>query len=696
MPAAQNLLDRYNDTYNYLSNKNLLPSNVRKNFQIGSDFPEYVNYLDSIANQDRQKTRSNSIGSKSGNNLAPEELTEQAYKLLAQDRARLSGTNYPVYKGQTIAPMSTLTQRAEELRNKFNKRPAPYSRQLETVLNRNNQGITQENIQGLLGQLGNDQRRFGQGDMLGALRNQFLNSYEPRAAGFNQKAESDISAYLPQTAGALGDISRISGHLEGSRNQQIARTLQNLQADKQARQRGLVSNLEDFGSQKHAYTNMVNNANRNQFNQEANEPYRKMQMLQQALASGGGNGQEMHPDLAKVNGAETLQALRAYGVDPTKPVREWSGNNTPSSRYPGKLVADLPPEILASHNVLERLNPTLRDAYTDKRKALTAGLVGNDNISSRALQNLSPAMQGKMSLLERDARERMQKDLGVINNQYIQLGQYGSPQHMAAAEERARQLNRSVLERRDDYLQGGLKDQLELQHRDEIGNIRQLGQIGAQSHNNFGNLLGTIRDTNRVGSTKFANDQAENEELYKNYHNERAWQWPHMRNSIRNETLNEILGPAASRNIGLDNLANLDTRYSNLNRESNRQNPDITSERQARDQLQRQQQEQIRQQEYQRKQQAEQQQMAQQRQQQLQTEQAMESAKNNYWNTQKSLSDFQNRGFAPYRSDNSNPYYQFGDAYKNDLSRYNSDLARLQGEYNNANKAWTSFNAYRG
>lgn len=509
---------------------------------------------------------------------APEELTREAYKLLAREKARVGGLNYAPYRGATVSPMSDLTQRARDLQQQFAAKPAPYSNKIQSVLSRDNQGITPANVQGLLGQLQGAQRNFTQGPLLDTLRQEFRTAIEPRIGGFTGRIEGDINRYLPEAEGNLQNLAKISGNLESSRNRQTARTFQNLQADKQARQQALINNLQQFGAQKHAYNNMVNSANKTQFDREANEPYRKLQLLQQALGATGVNPDEsLHPDLAKSQTEQIAQALRAYGVDPSKPSSQWTTSQSP--RYTGQLVAGLPAEIQASGNVLGRLEPKLRDNYTDQRKALTRSLLDNPSLSATALNNLNPAMAGRVSMLEQSAAERMQKDLEALSNQYIRLGQYRSPQHLKAAEERASELNKGVLEARNKIMQESLRDQLALGHEEEIDKIKQLGQIGAQSQKDYGDLLKTIRDTNKLGAEKFANNQAENEDLYKNYQNENLWQWPHMRAAARAEgmqagigegrsgALGEVFRGLADKNISLDNLAALNTRYSEIERE---------------------------------------------------------------------------------------------------------------------------------
>lgn len=529
--------------------------------------------------------------------FAPEELVREAYKLLATDKARLSGLNYPVYKGQTVSPMSSLTQRSRDLREKTISRPAPYSDKIQTVLGRNNQGLSQGDMQGLIDRLSQSQRTFAQGPILRKLQQQFPSEYPGHLGTYNQRTDRDIGRASAELGGSLRDIQKASSTLEASRNNQIVKSLQGLQQDKQNRREGLTTLLDQFGNQKHAYNNMVIQGDRNRFNQEADEPFQKMRLLEEALAPHADALEKgYHPDIASSKAQEIAAALRAYGVDPSRPADQWNSTRQSKGTYPGQLVAPLPPEIKATYDVLGRTKANLRDNYTDKRRALTNELVGNDNLSARALQNLPPAMQGQVDQIEREARDRMKKDLASISNQYVKLGQYGSPQHIADVERRTRDLNKAVLEQRNKILQNSLTNQLQLQHGNEISNIGQLNQLGQQSHKDYGDLMKGIKDLNQIGANKFSNDQREHEELYKNYQNERAWEWPHMRATARNEgfgegrsnALGEVFRGLEDRNISLDNLARLNTSYSEMQRDSDRYRQDLLTAQQARDALQRQ------------------------------------------------------------------------------------------------------------
>jgi hypothetical protein len=513
--------------------------------------------------------------------LAPKQLLEEAYKLLVKDQARLGGTNYPAYKGKTISPMSSLTQRSRELTDQFAQKGAPYSKKIESVLQRGNQDISRENIEALLGTLRRDQQGFNYNKTLGTLKKQFGSSYKPREYEFARKSEKDLTRGLNEASGKLQDLSRTSGILEGNRNQQIAKTLQLLQQEKQGRREGLTGALEMFVKQKQAYNNIVNKANKDAFEDETQNPQKRMQMLQEMLEPiQRGLDQGIPPELEKVKGQQIAQALKAYGIDTSKPIEEWENTRLPQPTYPGDRVAPLTPGMKASYSLLERLSPSLKDELSEDRKNIIQGLMGHENIGTKALQNVPVATRGQIEQLEKQARQTIKKDLGALNNQYIKLGQYGSPQHMTMAEKRARDVNKSVLEQRNKLIEDALKNQLTTEHGAEINNIKRLNQIGSQQHKQFGDILLDARTLNKRGSTEWENEQAKNEELYKNFQNERLWEWPHLRNQIRGNAQNEFIKGLGERNIDLDRLSQLNTSYSEMEKELEKRNQDILNNRQ--------------------------------------------------------------------------------------------------------------------
>jgi hypothetical protein len=279
-----------------------------------------------------------------------------------------------------------------------------------------------------------------------------------------------------------------------------------------------------------------------------------------------------HPDIQAQSGKDALQALRAYGVDVSAPVGSWGDARTAPATYKGQLMANLPPEILASHSTLEAVNPKFKDTSYDQRKALLRQLMTDRGVGQRAEEAVPERMRGAVEGLEYEAKQKLKKDLAAINNRFIQANQYGSPQHMREAERRAREVSKATLGERNKLLQESMKSELTLGHQGQLSNLRQLGLYGDQGQKEFGDTLSKIRDMNKLGSTKWGNEQAENEDLYKNYQNEAAWEWPHMKGVIagnaRSGALGDVFRGLSNRGIGLDQLAALNTNYSELQKEN--------------------------------------------------------------------------------------------------------------------------------
>lgn len=482
---------------------------------------------------------------------------EEGYRRLAQDRARLGGLNYPAYRGKTLAPMSDLTQRARGLQEYYAGKPTPYSNKISSVLSRPT-GLSDNSISGLLDNTGGRQRDYGN-SLLGKLQKEFRSSYNDRVDRFQRKSGRDIDRGVGEFRGKLGDIKTLSGNLDQNANQATAKALQSLSGQKQARRNLLIDNLDQFGKQKHALTNLKLQADKAAFDQEARDPHEKANRLEEVLnnANNAIRG-EIHPDLEQSMANQVNQAMTAY--------------NTPTSRYQGQMIADSNPELEVSQELLGRLSPKFRDSFYPERKELTGRLSNaGSSVSQSALDKVPEAIRGQIEQLEYAGKKRLKSDLGTLANKYTRLGQYGSPQHMSAAEERARELNQASLEQRNKLIEGNLKNQLQMQHQSNIGDIEKLGMLGELGQQEFGGALQNIRDLNRLGSTKWQNSQAENEELYKNYMNEAMWMWPHMRGAAmrsgRSGAFSDVFNTMRNNNISLENLANLNTNYQELERE---------------------------------------------------------------------------------------------------------------------------------
>lgn len=498
---------------------------------------------------------SSSQGKGSGSTL--EGMLEKGYRQLSTDRARLSNLNYPAYQGKTMSPMSDLTQRARGLQEYYANKPIPYSDKISSVLSRPT-GLSEGSTSGLLENTGGRQRDYGN-SLLGNLQKEFRSSYNDRVDRFQRKSGEDINRGIGEFRGKLGDISTLSRNLDQNANQSTAKALQGLSGQKQARRNLLIDNLEQFGNQKHALNNLKLQADKAAFNQEVNAPYEKANRLEEVLNRGSNAVRgELHPDLEKPMVDQINQAMTAY--------------NAPNQKYQGEMIAGSNPELDTSQELMGRLSSKFRDSFYPERKELTGRLSNAErSVSESALDNVPEAIRGQIDQLEYAGKKRLKSDLGRLSNKYTRLGQYGSPQHMREAEQRARELNESILEQRNKLTEGNLKNQLQMQHQSNIGDIKKLGMLGDQGQQEFGDSIKNIRDLNRLGSTKWKNQQAENEELYKNYMNEAMWMWPHMRGqamqSGRSGAFSDVFNNMRNNNISLENLANLNTNYQEMERE---------------------------------------------------------------------------------------------------------------------------------
>ncbi len=500
--------------------------------------------------------------------MAPEELLNEAYRTYAQDKARLGTTNPAAYPGKTAAPMSSLTQRAREYQNRFAQKRAPYAKKIDTVLAKPNEGLSPQNTQDLLNRIRQSQEGANENTGVNALRNQFRSSFTPeREQGFRSLGQQDINRGLGEFSGNLQDINKAAGNLEAQKNRQVIARLQGLSQDKQSQRQALIGNLEQFGNQKHAHANKMLNSERAKFYQQEEAPQRNLDQLASRLEPLRQRFQgELHPDLARSTSQEIQNILGNYNA---------ASGKTGSNVYPGTTVAGLTPEMQASYDLLERISPSIKDTYAPQRKEIVQGFLKPETTAGRAVQNLPGRMQGYERQLEEDARQRLQKDLGGINNRYIKLGQYGSPQHIAEAERRAQEIQKAQLMHRNDTAASTLRNQIGLEHEGEIGNLKKLGHLASLGQNEFRDLHTNIRNLNKQGATKWRNEQDELEDLYNNYQNQQGWNTGRGegtasragKGSGASSGEHDIFGNQESRGLQLDQLNNIAARYSELEKE---------------------------------------------------------------------------------------------------------------------------------
>lgn len=523
------------------------------------------------------------------NQLSLGELRDKAKQILLRDSSKLAGTNYSPYSGQTIAPMSALTQRAQSLEQRRLAKGVPYQQGLSTLANAPIEGITQDNIKNILNTVTSSQRNFNDNVVLNKLARQYNAYGKPYLPKLQNKLEQDADTKIRELGSDIETLNAPLIKLEGKKNRAAFTALTQSAKAKEARERALINDLYGYGEQKHGIVNKGLTAEKARFEAEKNDPYVRLQNLRQALNNlGGGEGidQAGHPDLEKLNAQQLHKALQAYGIDTGKPANQWGeANRVNTPVYTGVLVEPINPTINKSYKLAEELSPFYKEKDYFDRKSTRKDVVNTPGSINRAVENLPEQLNPKFEALNREAKRKLKADINALNAKYIKQGTYGSQSHMQAVANRARELSEATLGARgkatkEDLLKGVTSSQYS-----DINRIGKLGLYDQLANTEFGNNLADIKATNLRGLDKWKNDQEHNEQLYKAYQNERSWQQPRLVNNTKgigvensiDSGIGTMFNNFNNQGIDLSLISDLRNRYSELERELENKNTPITS-----------------------------------------------------------------------------------------------------------------------
>ena len=515
------------------------------------------------------------------NSLSQEELREKIKQIIARDSSRLANTNYSPYPGKTLSPMSSLTQRAQLLDEQRSNKGMPYQKSLNKIANSPQDGISSANMQTMLDGLKNKHTGFGQNVIGGRLDKQFGRAYDPYRNKFESRLNKDTDLKLGETRGDIENLNNTVRNLEGRRNGVVFDAISNSARGKNARHQGLVGTLNEFGQQKHGVNNKILTGDKARFEAERNDPYDRLQNLQQALH--GIDGEEDHPDLSAQNAQQLRKALIAYGVDVGKPVDSWGHNqsiHTPT--YQGKLVEPINAEMNSSYRLAEEIDPKYQDKNYASRKNLRKELVNSPNSVSNVVNELPTKLDPRFALLDAEAKKKAKADMTALNAKYIKRGMYGGQSHIQSASDRMREINDATFGARSNVLKNELGQGISSMHDKDINKVQKLSQYDQLANTEFGDMLGDIKRTNTTGLEKWKNDQAGNEQLYRAYQNEKAYQQPRLLGNARATGADMGIGGMfshfATQGIDLNSISDLQNRYNNLERELSTANNKIKNQ----------------------------------------------------------------------------------------------------------------------
>lgn len=523
------------------------------------------------------------------NQLSFGELRDKAKQILLRDSSKLAGTNYSPYPGQTIAPMSALTQRAQSLEQRRLAKGMPYQQGLSNIANAPTQGITPDNINSIIGNVGGSQANFDRNIALNKLTRQYGPRLDPYLPRLENKLQQDATTKLGELGSDIENLNAPIRKLEGKKNRAAFTALSQSARAKESRERGLINDLYGYGEQKHGIINKGLTAEKARFEAERNDPYARLQNLQQALGNlSGGEGGDLagHPDLDKLNAQQLTKALQAYGIDTGKPSEQWeTANRVNTPVYPGQLVAPVNQTLDRSYKLAEELSPFYKERNYLDRKLTRKDVQNTPGSINRAVEGLPGQLNPKFEALDREAKRKLKADINALNAKYIKQGTYGSQAHLQAVTNRTRELSEATLDSRNKATKENLLKGVTSNLYDDINKIGRLGEYDQLANTEQGNNLADIKATNLRGLDKWKNDQEQNEQLYRSYQNERSWQQPRLLNNARStgvsagidSGIGSVFNHFNNQGIDLSSISDLRNRYSELERELENRNTSLRS-----------------------------------------------------------------------------------------------------------------------
>lgn len=505
------------------------------------------------------------------------QLQDAARKILARDSIRLGNTNYTPYTGKTVSPMSSLTQKAQELESRRTQKGIPYNNSLNTLANKPNQGMSPDNIQGLLNSLQNKHNDFNTNITERRLGKQFQSGFAPYQARYNNRFNRDTALRLDDSKLDLEQLNDKFKDLEHNKNSTAFNAINNSSMGKQARESNLIGMQKEFGTQKHGINNIGLTAEKARFEAEKREPYERLSNLQRILD--GTNMDEEHPDLLANNAKQLEMALKAYGVDTSLPVDQWGQSATPNLHtptYTGKLAEPINADMATSYGLAENISPSYHDKNYAERKNIRKELVDDpNNVGNFINAELPGRLAPRYRLIDQEAKQKAKADMTSLNAKYIKQGMYGGQSHIKSASERMQELNNAAYGTTAKTLNNELMSGVNSKHSEAINKIGKLNQYDQLANSEFGNMLNDVKRTNTTGIEKWKNDQGNNEQLYKAYQNEKGYQQPRLLGNATktgfnvgyNSGIDGIENHFGNQGIKLSEISDLQGRYNNLEKE---------------------------------------------------------------------------------------------------------------------------------
>lgn len=508
-------------------------------------------------------------GARTAGTMAPEELQVEIQKLIAGDTARLQNTNFSKYPGAEVAPMSTLTQRANQLEDRRARKGMPYQKTLQNLASTPASGMSQGNIQSIMDNLQGEHMDFSQNVIGDRLGKQFGRSGIPYQGSFNRNLQTDTGLKMGEVGSELDSINDIIKKLESQKASTGFDAITNASTGKNLRQQSLIGDLKDYGDQKHRITNKLLTADKARFEGERDAPQQRLQMLQQAMD--GIDVSKMHPDESGQNFKVLEKALQAYGVDLTKPVSEWGDANRISTPgFQGKLVEPINQDIQSSFDLAESIDPKYQDQNYRSRKDLRHSIGAPFGAMNRITGELPEKIRPQFDAINAEAMRKAGADMNTITASQIRKGNYGSQPHQLSANQRLRELNEATLGAKSQAMESGLMQGVTSDSNEHLDKIRRMSGQDQMANTEFSDILGNIKNTNLRGIEKWKNDQAGNERIFRSFGEEAAHQNPKLTLANKRQGFGQGVNAVfdqLGQGIDFSKISDLQGRYDSQNKE---------------------------------------------------------------------------------------------------------------------------------
>lgn len=503
-------------------------------------------------------------------------IRDKARQILLRDSGRLSTSNYTPYPGKTIAPMSSMTQRARGLAERRLDKGMPYQKDLSTLTNAPIEGINEDNINQLQEFAYNTGNR-GLETTSNRLQNQFGNSFNRYRDRFSEEADRTNRLKTDELKSDIDLLNPELKKIQGKYRNSAFEAISNSGKSKYDREKSLIDELNRYGEQKHGIINRGLTSEKARFEAERDEPYQRLDALHRIVNGLGiADTGSTDPTVVDLQGKQLIKALQAYGIDTGKPVDQWlTAPRTNLPVYQGKLSEPVNDELAKSYELAENISPFYKDKNYLDRKLTRKSIIDNINPANSVIESLPENLRPKFASLDDEAKKKMEADLTSLNAKYIKQGMYGSNSHLKSVNNRMQDLMSATQDSRGKLIKEGLFKDVLNKEIDNVNNIQKLGQYDQLANTEFGGMLDDVKRSNLKGLEKWKNENQRNEQLYKDYQAEKTGMNPRLITNARNagyeggvnSGIDTLFNHFKNQGIDLSTISDLNNRYSEMEKE---------------------------------------------------------------------------------------------------------------------------------